>query len=86
MISLSLKVVPNARKVHIKKEGGRLKLYVNRPPLDGKANEAVIEYFSETLDVPKRAVVIVRGETSREKQLSIDIDPAAWAAFLAAIG
>jgi uncharacterized protein len=51
--------------------GDRLKVAVNAPPVDGKANEAVIRTVAEALRVPRSAVSIVRGETGRRKTIRI---------------
>jgi len=49
----------------------RLKLAVTAPPVDGRANERIVEFLAELLGVPKRAVVITVGETGRRKQVTI---------------
>jgi hypothetical protein len=51
--------------------GDALKLAITAPPVDGKANQAVIEFFAELLRVPKSSVVIVAGETGRNKRIAI---------------
>jgi uncharacterized protein len=51
--------------------GGRLKIAVGAPPVDGKANQALIELLAEVLGLPKRAVSIVRGLSSRQKTVVI---------------
>jgi uncharacterized protein (TIGR00251 family) len=51
--------------------GDRLKVAVNAPPVDGKANEAVVRVLAETLGVGRGAVEIVRGETGRRKTVRI---------------
>jgi uncharacterized protein len=51
--------------------GDRLVVAVNAPPVDGKANEAVVRVLAETFGVPKAAVSIVRGETGRKKTVRI---------------
>ncbi len=51
--------------------GDRLVVAVNAPPVDGKANEAVVRVLAETFGVPKAAVTIVRGETGRKKTVRI---------------
>ena len=51
---------------------GTLLVKVTAPPVDSAANAAVIDLLSSALDLPKRAIRIVRGETSRTKQLEID--------------
>jgi uncharacterized protein (TIGR00251 family) len=50
----------------------RLQVAVTAPPVDGKANAAVIEALAEALGVPRRAITIVRGETGRNKTVRIE--------------
>ena len=52
-------------------QGDRLCVAVNAPPVDGKANEAVVRVLAETFKVPRSAVTIVRGETGRKKTIRI---------------
>ena len=51
---------------------GTLLVKVTAPPVDSAANAAVIDLLSSALDLPKRAIRIVRGETSRTKQVEIE--------------
>jgi hypothetical protein len=52
-------------------QADRLVVAVNAPPVDGKANEAVVRVLAETFGVPRSAVTIVRGETGRKKTIRI---------------
>ncbi len=52
-------------------QADRLVVSVNAPPVDGKANEAVVRVLAETFGVPRSAVTIVRGETGRKKTVRI---------------
>ena len=62
---------------------GRLKVAVTSPPVDGEANEAVIALFAKALGIPKSAVTIVAGQTSRRKTVKIErASPEAIAALL----
>lgn len=82
---LSLRVVPNASRGEVvgHQADGRLKVKVAAPPEGGRANKAVCELLAEALDLPKRAVTVERGETSREKTVRIvGMDEAAVAAKL----
>ena len=47
--------------------GGALKVALTAPPVDGKANAALCEFFSELLHLPKSAVSVVSGQTGRNK-------------------
>ena len=48
-------------------------LKVTAPATDGKANEAVVKLLAAELDIPRSAVTITRGETSRNKLVTLDI-------------
>ena len=52
-------------------QGDRLCVAVNAPPVDGKANLAVVRVLAETFRVARSAVTIVRGETGRKKTVRI---------------
>ncbi len=52
-------------------QADRLVVSVNAPPVDGKANEAVIRVLAESLGVPRSSVTILRGETGRKKTVRI---------------
>lgn len=70
---LSIKVQPRASRNEIGGlHGNELKIAVTAPPVDSAANEAVVELLAETLGLPRRAVTLVRGETSRHKVLRLD--------------
>jgi hypothetical protein len=51
--------------------GDRLRVSVTAPPVEGKANEAVIRTLAEALGVPRSAVTILRGETGKRKTVRI---------------
>jgi uncharacterized protein (TIGR00251 family) len=71
-IHLELRVQPGARRPGIVGvHGDALKLAVNAPPEDGKANQAVIELLAELLGLPCRQVQITRGLSSRSKTVLI---------------
>jgi len=68
-----VKVIPNAKKNEVIREEEKLKVYVNVPAKDGKANRALIETLADFFNVKKRDVKIVSGEKSREKMVQIEI-------------
>ena len=51
--------------------GDRLVVAINSPPDKGKANDELVEYLAREMRVPKSALLIVRGETSRRKTIRI---------------
>jgi hypothetical protein len=75
-IRVRLKVQPKARRNAIldvgpDREGMALRVAVNAPPEDGKANAAVIALLAEAFDVAKAAVSVVAGATDRRKLVEI---------------
>jgi uncharacterized protein len=71
-VTLTVRAQPDAKKTCIAGIYGagpaaQLKIAVHAPPLDGRANEALIAFLAETFDLPKRAVALVSGELSRSK-------------------
>lgn len=74
MARFNLRVVPNAKKAMLKRASdGSLKLYVNKPAIDGKANEALIKYIAKLLGISKGKVSIVSGGKSREKSIEAEL-------------
>lgn len=77
---LSLHIQPGARKTEIAGlYDGALKLRLAAPPVDGKANEALLHYLAERLGLPRRALELKSGATSRRKLVRVNGggDPAA---------
>ena len=67
-VSLTVKVQPRARRTAIIGEaGGALKIALTAPPVEGRANQACIEFFAKLLGLPKSAVTIISGEHGRKK-------------------
>jgi hypothetical protein len=71
-VTFSIKVHPRATKTAITGTvGDTLKISLTAPPVDGKANEAVIEFFADIFKIPRSSVTIASGETSRLKVIRI---------------
>jgi uncharacterized protein len=71
-VSFAVKVHPRARKNAITGSvGDALKLSLTAPPVDGKANQAVIEFFADLFAIPRSSVTIASGETSRNKVVRV---------------
>ncbi|MCB1736229.1 MAG: YggU family protein [Gammaproteobacteria bacterium] len=69
---LELHVQPKAsRDEFCGRHGDRLKLRITAPPVDGKANAHVRAFLAKAFGVPKRDVVIEKGDTSRDKRIRI---------------
>jgi uncharacterized protein len=70
--TFAIRVQPRAARTAITGTvGDRLKLSLSAPPLDGRANLAVVEFFSEIFSVPRSTVQVVAGERSRNKVIRI---------------
>jgi uncharacterized protein (TIGR00251 family) len=68
----ALRVQPRAsRNAVVGLMGDAVKLALTAPPVDGKANAAVVEYLAELLRVSKSSVTIVSGETGRNKLIAV---------------
>jgi uncharacterized protein (TIGR00251 family) len=69
---IDIRVMPRASKNGIDGlRDGRILVRVTAAPVEGAANDAVIATVAAALDLPRRAVQVVRGETSRNKTLEI---------------
>lgn len=68
---VNIKVVAGAKKNLIKKENDYLKVYVSSPAVEGKANKALVELFSEYFGVKKAKISIVKGLHSSRKSVEI---------------
>ena len=67
-----MKVHPRAKKNAIAGELGEgLKVALTAPPVEGKANEACLEFFSKFLKVPRSSVSIAAGQSSRNKVIRV---------------
>ena len=70
---LELHVQPGAKRSEFAgKHGERIKLRLAAPAVDGKANEALVEFLAGHFGVPKRSVRIVSGLKSRQKRVSVE--------------
>ncbi len=70
---LKVRVQPGARRGEIVGwQGDVLRVRVQAPPIEGRANEAVIELLSDALGVSKRQIGVRTGLSGREKLLAID--------------
>jgi uncharacterized protein len=71
-VTFAVKIHPRAKKNAITGElGDAVKLSLTAPPVEGRANEACIEFFANLLEVPRSSVTIASGETSRRKVIRV---------------
>lgn len=71
-VSFDVRVAPRAsRAAIVGAHDGALKVTLTAPPVDGAANEALVDLLADALDVPKRSVRITRGERSKNKAVTV---------------
>ncbi len=70
---LKVRVQPGAKRGEIVGwQGDALRVRVQAPPVEGRANQAVIELLAEALGVPKSRLVVQMGQGSREKLIVVE--------------
>lgn len=77
--ALAIRVTPRTSKNEISEilNDGTVKIRLTAPPVEGKANEALVEFLSKILGVSKSRIEIVAGQTGRDKLVTItDMDAA----------
>lgn len=71
-VVLTLKVIPRSSVNAVAgPQADALKLKVTAPPVDSAANAEVVRFLAEVLEVPRGAVQLLRGATSRHKQVRV---------------
>ncbi len=71
---LTVHVQPGARRTEVVGEhGDALKIRLAAPPVDGKANEALLAFLADRLGLVRRQVVLKSGQTSRRKQVAVEL-------------
>ena len=86
-IVLNVRVVPRASKDGIQGLlGDALKVRIQAPPVEGKANAYLVKFLSKYWKIPKRDIEILSGETGRNKRLRISNPPDELRKTLLSIG
>lgn len=71
-LTLTLHIQPGAKKTEVAGEhGDAIKIRLAAPPVDGKANAALLAFIAEKLGVAKGAVTLKSGQTSRRKVVEV---------------
>ena len=72
-LELKVRIHPNAKKSSFAGiwNETHLKININAPAVDGKANEALYTYLAKALHMRKSAIQLLNGETSREKKIAL---------------
>ena len=82
---LAVSVQPHARRTAADGlHDNTLRVRLAAPPVDGQANQALIDWLAAELHLPKRAITLARGASARRKWLAIDAPMANVAAWLRA--
>ncbi len=71
-VTLAVRAQPGAKKTAIvgvygEGDSAQLKIQVHAPPIEGRANAALIEFLAQIFDLPRKSVELVSGESSRSK-------------------
>ncbi len=83
-VVLDVSVSPNARKTELVGwHDGALRIRLQAPPVDGAANEALCKWLAKSMGLTTRQVTLLRGDTSRRKQLALSCPPETVLAWLA---
>ena len=71
-VSFAVRVQPRARcNAIVGALGDALKIALTAPPVEGRANQGCVEFFSDLLDVPRSSVTITSGQSSRNKMIRV---------------
>jgi uncharacterized protein len=71
--TVQVHIIPNAKiDTIVEEHGDAIKIKLRAPALEGKANAALHRFLAEKLRIPQRAIVLERGERSRDKVIRID--------------
>lgn len=71
-VRLAVQITPNAKKTEvIGVLDGALKLKLQAQPVEGQANEALIKFLAKVLGLPRSAVIITHGLTSKRKLIEL---------------
>jgi uncharacterized protein len=74
MTRLTVRVIPNASKTEVVgQEGNTWKIRLAAPPVDGKANEALIRFLADVLDLAPTNIEIVKGLSSKTKVVDVPL-------------
>jgi uncharacterized protein len=71
-VTFAIRVHPRAKKAAITGELGQaLKVSLTAPPLEGRANDACIDFFAKVLKVPRSSITIASGAGGRNKVIRV---------------
>ena len=87
-MNIAVRVQPRAKRNALEPWGnGRWKLYLTAPAIEGKANDALIDFLAKGLGMSRSRARILSGEKSRDKVIALDgIAEEQWQSFAALAG
>ena len=72
-VCLEVQVQPrSSRNQVVGEQDGRLKIKITSPPVEGEANHALINFLAQILDIPRKNIKLLKGESSRHKLIEIN--------------
>lgn len=88
MTKLALRVTPGADRTRVtgRLADGRLQVRVAAPPERGEANDELVRFLARALGLPRAAVRVARGRTSRDKLVDVDVDQTRLRAWMESFG
>ena len=85
-VTLDVLVAPNAKRTQaMGLHDGALRIRLAAAPVEGAANDALLRWVAGELQLPRQAVTLLRGDTSRRKVLAIDVAAEAAAQWLSSV-
>ena len=70
-MKIKVKVQPQAKKNLVVEENGRYKVYLTAPPIEGKANKALVDVLADHFNIKRKNIKIISGLRSKEKSIEI---------------
>lgn len=72
MTRFTVTVQPRSKKRGVFAFGEGFKVYTHAPPVDGEANQDIIDVVAEALSIPKSSIVLIAGHISKQKTLGVE--------------
>lgn len=69
---LEVSVYPGSKRTAIETDESGIKIHLTAPPIEGKANQALLKMLAKTLSLPKSALTIQQGEHGRRKVIFVE--------------
>ncbi|MBI4309816.1 MAG: DUF167 domain-containing protein [Candidatus Omnitrophica bacterium] len=70
-MKLNIKVIPGARQNAFKEEAGGIRVYLTTPPIEGRANQALVKFLAGHFGVNASRIEIIKGLKSRNKVVNV---------------